>query len=395
MVIPPSMNHQFSAGIPYDSPQSPMGHYYPYESPLGIPLFSRHVLRIDQRKERQISHPNDWTMTGHAPRGSVDLVHNNLCGPPAPNFLAARQNMGANANVNMGGQQPRGINMGAPQGLPRRLHFSQDIPPQQVPAGIPRGSVQFSSPPMSPRHSIARQTSIQGLHPIPRRYTISHPNAEVQRPRNVSVHGLPPAISDSDNEEVGYSTPPPRHRAASAPIIHTIPTPGHMGHDPMLHPTTPTSRSMPPSQTAISNVVAPQSIDTSLNRRPYQYISDARLGQYPTMMNEVQLLMNAIAYNPKSVNMRPFVDILARRSPDELDALKANFNLVAPDTDLTVLFQQLLSREEDSVATTFIGLTLGPIMFDLWLLNPRVLITSLLTKSNVLEYEEGDGGYFN
>ena len=64
------------------------------------------------------------------------------------------------------------------------------------------------------------------------------------------------------------------------------------------------------------------------------------------MMNDVQLLKNALAHNQKPVNMRQFVDMLARRSPDELDALKAGFNLVAPETDLTVLFQQLLRKED-------------------------------------------------
>jgi hypothetical protein len=235
------------------------------------------------------------TMTGHAPRGSVDLVRNNLHGLPAANFQAARQNMGAKANVNMGGQQLRIINMAT-----------------QVPAGIPK--------------------------------------VEVQHPRNVSFHGLPPTITVSEaSSDDGYFKPPARHRAACAPISQTFLILEHTGHDPSIsHPTAPTSTSMPLSQIPEYNLVAPQSIDASLRRRPYQYSADAHFGQYPTMMNDVQLLQDFFTHSPKPANMRQFVDILARRSPDELDALKASFSLVATNTDLTVLFQQLLREENDS-----------------------------------------------
>ena len=76
--------------------------------------------------------------------------------------------------------------------------------------------------------------------------------------------------------------------------------------------------------------------------------------------------------NSKGFNIKPYVEIFAKRSPEELVALKAMFSASANNINLQVLLTSALAKEDDCVKSTFTGLVLGPIEFDLWLLEPQV-----------------------
>ena len=366
------------------------------------------MLRIDQPKQRQINHPNEpSTMFNHAKRGSVDAVYNNINAVTSQATYGV--NMAGQQNVNMVGQphvagyqhmpsQHMAFNVGG-SNVPRTRQVSQDMG-----AFSPRAQ-SFAAYPMNgypmamaiPEEYPFPQVPFQPLHmpAVPRRHTIPHPNAVHVRPRHVRFSGHPEAIEDSDESSDEEVFPPPQHfrpRHDSAPIPLYVPVPGPIGSNPMLMnpmvnstvmPGNPMaamqgnpmgmaghrqgSMSMAPGHVQVipqQGMVVPMDVAT----RPYSYLTYYRPGaRYPSMVSDLEILVNIL--NPKNNNLRQFVDILAPRSPYELDILRHEFNSMTGGQDLQVTFNSLVTREDESIKSVFTGLTLGPIAFDFWLLN--------------------------
>ena len=189
-----------------------------------------------------------------------------------------------------------------------------------------------------------------GQMPLPQRsilQPIGHPNDAIEfvPRRTVSFSGVPPTHFDSEgssDEEVSNSQLRFRNRTTSEPVLPTIPM--------------------------------AQVIDPSLGRRPYSYFLTYPNGlRYASMKIDLQALNSLLGnQNSKGFNIKPYVEIFAKRSPEELVALKAMFSTSANNINLQVLLTSALAKEDDCVKSTFTGLVLGPIEFDLWLLEPQV-----------------------
>ena len=103
-------------------------------------------------------------------------------------------------------------------------------------------------------------------------------------------------------------------------------------------------------------------------RRPYSYLTNYRPGgRYPSMVDDLTILCNAP--NSKNTNFKPFVRVLAQRSPYELKVLRHEFSLMTGGQDLHLVFSNLVTNEDECINSVVAGLTLGPIAFDFWLLN--------------------------
>jgi hypothetical protein len=104
-----------------------------------------------------------------------------------------------------------------------------------------------------------------------------------------------------------------------------------------------------------------------LPHRPYSYETYYRPGaSYPSAVDDLNILANAL--NPKNTNLKSFVDVLAQRSPYELDVLRYEFHKMTGQ-DLHLVFSNLATNADDCIKSVVAGLTLGPLAFDFWLLN--------------------------
>ena len=222
----------------------------------------------------------------------------------------------------------------------------------------------------------------------------------------------PEVIYDSEESSDEEVFPHPEHfrpRHDSAPVPRYVPMPGPIGSNPMprshgcqytnCHDGNPNvtgnpmaamqgnpmgmagrrqgSMSMAPDHVQV-NPQQGQVVPMDIPTRPYSYLTFYRRGaRYPSMVNDLEILANVL--NPKNNNLKQFVDILARRSPYELDALRHEFNVMTGGQDLQLMFNSLVTKEDDCIKSVISGLTLGPIAFDFWLLDGVLLPTLSMT----------------
>ena len=230
----------------------------------------------------------------------------------------------------------------------------------------------------------------------------------------------PEVIDDSEESSDDEVFPHPEHfraRHDSAPILRYVPTPGPIGSNPML--TNPMVVNTPIVMTGNPNVANPnvmpinpmaampgnpmgmagrrqgsmsmapghvqvipqqsQVVPMDIVTRPYSYLTYYRPGaRYPSMVSDLEILANV--HNPNNNNLKQFVGILAQRSPYELDVLRYEFHVMTGGQDLQLTFNSLVTKEDDCIKSVVAGLTLGPVAFDLWLLDgvlfPLLLVTN-------------------
>ena len=105
--------------------------------------------------------------------------------------------------------------------------------------------------------------------------------------------------------------------------------------------------------------------------RPYSYVNVAAL--YPSIRTHVEAL-TTIIHNPEA-DMSPLVDILTKRTPEEMEALRLEF-FRTTHTQLYVAISNWIeiNEQRNSVKYALMGLVLGPALFDLWLLQNNVYI---------------------
>jgi hypothetical protein len=249
------------------------------------------------------------------------------------------------------------------------------------------------------------------------RHTIGHLNKIHVRPRSSVPFAMhPEAIDDSEessDDEVFRHPEQFRGRHDSVPILRHVPMPRPVSSNPMLanpmvvntpivmagNPNVANPNVMPINPMAAmpgnrmgmagrrqgsmsmapghvqgipqQSQVAPMDIVT----RPYSYLTYYRPGaRYPSIANDLQILVN-----PKNSNLKQIIDVLVQRSPYELDALRYEFRVMTGGQDLQLVLNSL-TKEDDCIKSVVAGLTLGPVAFDLWLLDgvlfPLLLVTN-------------------
>ena len=361
-VHPPAMGHQFQSGIPYESSGSRR-----FDSRMSFsgntPPLSRSWLITELQKSRVIQHPTlSGTKARHASRTSVDAVHDNIqehsVGAGQPNMSELVQ-----PNMNAYGQQPmdrtgpqhEGYNGQSLARSRRASHDAGSIAQPRNPGGLSGG---FSG-------AVNLPTRATPIFYHPSRRTIEHPNQIVYP----LVDLADDFDTDSSDEEYYPPSPIPVGLSnLSDRVFHFIPMAPSVGTNPMIanqmNPTVAPGDFHRPM--AIASGQTPATPYANGTDRPYSYNSFFRPGlQYSSMESHLERLQALI--NGRKPKLNDFVDIVAQRSPSELDALKYNFNLKFQQ-DLRVLFDNALSNEDDCIKSTATGLILGPVEFDLWIL---------------------------
>ena len=124
-------------------------------------------------------------------------------------------------------------------------------------------------------------------------------------------------------------------------------------------------------------------MDSYQFQRPYSYATGYIQGGplYPHMGHDLNVLRTLLSGNVKTTDMKPFINILAARSPYEIEALRNNFRAITGGVDLGLAVSTVLdaTSQKQSVKYAFTGLVLGPALFDLWLLQ-QVLPYSFTAK---------------
>jgi len=108
-------------------------------------------------------------------------------------------------------------------------------------------------------------------------------------------------------------------------------------------------------------------------QRPYSYDSSFRPGAavYHLMGSDLYQLQNFLNGVVTVENLKPLLDALAQRSPYEIEALKYAFGATSNGVELWLAVKTVLERTGESQAAIYavLGLLLGPVGFDIWLLN--------------------------
>lgn len=120
-------------------------------------------------------------------------------------------------------------------------------------------------------------------------------------------------------------------------------------------------------------------ISSTVLRRPYSYdASHALRGSgYPQMYADLQVLMTIL--KSTSTGLKSLIDVLAPRSPSEIDSLRHAFRAVTGN-DLAVAVSNFFRANgfKDSVKSAFVGLVLGPLLYDLCLLQKVHTLSALV-----------------
>jgi hypothetical protein len=92
---------------------------------------------------------------------------------------------------------------------------------------------------------------------------------------------------------------------------------------------------------------------------------------YPTLQAHLQDLTRLCISNDRgridhSTSQR-LIDILVPRAPHEIDALRNAFEATT-GTDLSISLSSMYRQKSFSVQCIFVGLSMSPICFDIWLL---------------------------
>jgi annexin A7/11 len=275
---------------------------------------------IVEPKERQLSHPFGGVIPGHL--GSVAEVHNNIASPPVhtnPMYQNAPLNMGTPANF-----AARGVTFDAgANAVIQPQHLQPLANTNALTMFDPRRQVMapFIQPNMQPPIG----TPAGGF----RRQSFSTPI--VYQPPNPTFGGLSP-LGEFDDEYVAIPAPLARTHRSSAPMMMGAPA-------------------------------------QYFFLRPYSY--PAGPIPYPHVRVHVEALIAGM-HNPEA-DMSTYIDILTKRTPEEMEALRLEF-FRTTQTQLYVVFNNLLdaNEERESVKYAFMGLVLGPTLFDLWLLQDSV-----------------------
>jgi hypothetical protein len=265
----------------------------------------------------------------------------NMHWPPGPPDMMMNMDMGPLPPINMGG--PVGVRR-----IPHRAMSVAMAPPMYNPAMLPHNDyamprpmgVRRMAPPLYDDFDLGGQAILPARE---FRYPRAWPPG---RPLHPSVFDY----DDSDDEIDLGALPMPLVRRATIPGPMIAPPP-FLG--PLVHHTGAV-------------------VDSYQFQRPYSYASGYQPGGpvYPFMGQDLAVLRTLLTGDVKAVDMKPYIDILAQRSPYEIEALRYNFQTMTGGIELSLAINTVLdaNSQRQSVKYAFTGLVRGPVLFDLWLL---------------------------
>jgi len=114
-------------------------------------------------------------------------------------------------------------------------------------------------------------------------------------------------------------------------------------------------------------------VDEYQFQRPYSYLSGFHPGRpvYHLMGRDLFNLQSFLNGTVTIENLKPILDSLVQRSPYEIEALKYAFAATSNGVELWLAAKTVLENNGGCQAAIYamIGLLLGPVGFDVWLLN--------------------------
>ena len=123
---------------------------------------------------------------------------------------------------------------------------------------------------------------------------------------------------------------------------------------------------------------------------PYSYLTPQypMNGLYPTIDTDLPIL-SQVASVQSTEKIGPLVDILVQRNPNEIETLKHHFRTRNAGASIAMAFERVLnlSNEQRSAKYAIMGLVLGPVLFDLYLIenldreNQELLIDLFIARS--------------
>lgn len=329
----------------------------------------------DPQKQRRISHPNlAVSRHGYGTQTTIDAVHQNMQQqsnmPIQQQFFQNPMPTGNRGSVSAAAMPQATM-------MPHQMAPQQVIPqqmPQQMPSQIPTVPMAAPLPYGDDLSPLTRQ--LQGMdlgalagHVAPLRRQSFHEPFPRGHP------GMGPLLNrellehidefDDDDEALFAAQFQRGHRASAPALLPPVPfyQPVHRGSmavAPIVNPNVYTNGQM---------MVNPNVTMSPL--RPYSYATDQSpmAGMYPHINQDLQIL-STVGQMRSTERILPIVDILVQRTPTEIEALRRHFRNVNGGTDLSVAFKRLLnvSNERSSVQFAFMGLVLGPALYDSWLI---------------------------
>ena len=106
---------------------------------------------------------------------------------------------------------------------------------------------------------------------------------------------------------------------------------------------------------------------TTLRSYSYEIDRSINAGMYPRIQQDLQILSTVVGMQD-ALNIKPLASSLVQRTPTEIDTLRNLFHLTNSGTDLDMAFNHALEGQPKSVKYAIMGLALGPVLFDSWLL---------------------------
>ena len=160
------------------------------------------------------------------------------------------------------------------------------------------------------------------------------------------------------------------HRASAPAFVPPVPF-----YQPVHGGSSTTALIVNPNAQVLANTNGQMMFNPSsqmiTNVRPYSYTTDqsAMAGMYPNI-NQDLLVLGTVVQMQSTEKVMPLVDILVQRTPNEIVTIRRHFRTMNGGTDLSVAFKNLLntSSESASVQYALMGLVLGPLLYDMWLI---------------------------
>ena len=305
---------------------------------------------IDPQMQRRISHPS--VAVSRPEYAEHPTFPQNLMNPQSQIFQNPLSIAG------------RGMSMsGAPYPM---VLPPPHIPQQMLPMMAPVPAVPISAP--LHRDDLSRMMRhLRDIDPniprqIPRRQSFPEPMSRGHL-------GWGPLLDDLDlldafDDDLEFYTP--QFRRAHPVSRHSLLT----GSPYLQQPHSIGSVVTPNMQLIATTPNAPMMFNLAA-QRPYSYATDQspNAGMYPTI-NQDLLHLSSFLEMKTTERASLIINVLVPRTPTEIEALRRHFRVMNGGTDLSFALRCLLNalNERPSVQYAFLGLVMGPVLYDLWLM---------------------------
>jgi hypothetical protein len=163
-------------------------------------------------------------------------------------------------------------------------------------------------------------------------------------------------------------------------------TPPHLQRSmSMTQPITPQHVPSPMRSASLGSTTQMMPPSPDMFNWPYAYPTLYRPGSqgYPGMTQDLAYLREALLNgNRRDLHLRGLFNILGPRSAYEIAALRHDFRALTNDADLGVSLHTALygAKKSERLYYSLMGLSLGPHLFDLWLIDNVLRLSMVLTR---------------